>query len=85
MAQRITRAKQKIKAAESPTGSRGPRNCQARLGVLAVLYLVFNEGYLARRARRCAPTCRAEAIRLTRKLATLMPDEHPARCTGCWP
>jgi RNA polymerase sigma-70 factor (ECF subfamily) len=77
MAQRLVRAKKKISAANIPY--RIPRDAELpeRLsGVLAVLYLVFNEGYTATggdsltRADLCE-----EAIRLTRLLAELMPDE----------
>ncbi|HEX7305853.1 RNA polymerase sigma factor [Lentzea sp.] len=70
MAQRIVRAKGKIRAARVPY--RVPRDADLpdRLGaVLAVLYLIFNEGYLDRRELS------AEAIRLGRVLAGLMPDE----------
>ncbi|MFG1927680.1 RNA polymerase sigma factor [Cryptosporangium sp. NPDC048952] len=81
MAARITRAKKKITAARIPY--RVPRDADLpdRLrGVLAVVYLVFNEGYAASegaslvRAELCA-----EAIRLGRLLVELMPDEPEAR------
>ena len=46
--QRITRAKRKIKAARIPYRVPSPKDLPARLsGVLAALFLVFNEGYLA--------------------------------------
>ncbi|MDX8053903.1 DUF6596 domain-containing protein [Lentzea sp. BCCO 10_0798] len=70
MAQRIVRAKGKIRAARIPY--RVPRDADLpdRLkAVLAVVYLVFNEGYLDRAALA------EEAIRLGRVLAALMPDE----------
>ena len=70
MAQRIVRAKGKIRAARIPY--RVPRDAELpeRLkAVLAVVYLIFNEGYLGR------PELETEAIRLGRVLAGLMPDE----------
>ncbi|WP_374454085.1 RNA polymerase sigma factor [Nocardioides sp.] len=78
MAQRITRAKAKIKAAGIPYRVPEAADLPARLdGVLTVLYLVFNEGYLASSAE--ADPVRAdltgEAIRLTRLVAGLLPDE----------
>jgi RNA polymerase sigma-70 factor (ECF subfamily) len=77
IAQRLVRAKRKIRAARIPY--RVPRDAElvSRLPfVLAIVYLIFNEGYLASagdtlvRADLCA-----EAIRLARLLAELMPDE----------
>ena len=77
MAQRITRAKRKIKAANIPY--RVPRDADLpdRLkGVLATIYLVFNEGYLPQSGEHAIRTdlCH-EAIRLGRVLRDLMPDE----------
>jgi RNA polymerase sigma-70 factor (ECF subfamily) len=77
LAQRLVRAKKKIREAgiryEVPTGDRLADRLEA---VLRVLYLVFNEGYDASagealiRRELCA-----EAIRLTRVVADLLPDE----------
>jgi RNA polymerase sigma-70 factor (ECF subfamily) len=70
MAQRIVRAKGKIRAARIPY--RVPRDADLpeRLeAVLAVVYLIFNEGYLDK------AELAQEAIRLGRVLARLMPDE----------
>ncbi|MGN6524724.1 MAG: RNA polymerase sigma factor, partial [Actinomycetes bacterium] len=76
--QRITRAKAKIKAARIPYRVPGADDLPARVsGVLAVLFLVFNEGYLASGPDH-DPVRRdltAEAIRLTRLLRALLPDD----------
>ncbi|WP_408630656.1 RNA polymerase sigma factor [Micromonospora echinaurantiaca] len=76
MARRITRAKAKIKAARIPYRVPSTDDIRERLaGVLAVVYLVFNEGYLASEGN--APVrvdLTDEAIRLGRLLRTLLPD-----------
>jgi len=78
MGQRITRAKAKIKAARIPYRVPSADDLPTRVaGVLAVLFLVFNEGYLAAGADT-APIrhdLTAEAIRLTRLLRVLMPAQ----------
>lgn len=78
MGQRITRAKAKIKAARIPYRVPSAEDIPARLsGVLAVLFLVFNEGYLATGAEAdpVRPGLTAEAIRLTRLVRDLLPED----------
>ncbi len=76
MAQRITRAKKKIKVARIPYRIPAPDDLTERLAaVLAVVYLVFNEGYLSTSGE--APIreeLTGEAIRLGRVLRELLPD-----------
>jgi RNA polymerase sigma-70 factor, ECF subfamily len=76
--QRITRAKAKIKAAGIPYRVPAAEDLPARVsGVLAVLYLVFNEGYLASGpdSDPVRHDLTAEAIRLTRLIRALMPED----------
>jgi RNA polymerase sigma-70 factor (ECF subfamily) len=80
LAQRLVRAKRKIRAAGIPYRVPPPEVLPERLdGVLRVLYLVFNEGYAASsgdaliRRELCA-----EAIRLARVVVSLLPDEPEA-------
>ncbi|MGH3703348.1 MAG: RNA polymerase sigma factor, partial [Agromyces sp.] len=78
MARRITRAKGKIAAAGIPYRVPAAKDLPARItGVLAVLYLVFNEGYLATGpdADPVRADLTAEAIRLTRLIRALLPDD----------
>ncbi|WP_051969697.1 RNA polymerase sigma factor [Kitasatospora azatica] len=78
MGRRITRAKAKIKAARIPYRVPSRADLPARVtGVLAVLYLIFNEGYLASAPEREAVRgdLTAEAIRLTRLVRDLMPAD----------
>ncbi|SEI16237.1 MULTISPECIES: sigma-70 family RNA polymerase sigma factor [unclassified Leifsonia] len=78
MAQRISRAKAKIRDARIPYRIPSSRDLPARLGsVLSVLYLVFSEGYAASAGDRLMreELC-DEAIRLARALRSLLPDEE---------
>jgi RNA polymerase sigma-70 factor (ECF subfamily) len=76
--QRVTRAKAKIKAARIPYRVPSAEDLPARVsGVLAVLFLVFNEGYLATGPDTdpVRHDLTAEAIRLTRLIRALMPED----------
>ena len=81
MGQRITRAKAKIKAARIPYRVPAAEDLPARVSaVLAVLFLVFNEGYLATGPGTdpVRHDLTAEAIRLTRLIRDLLPDDGEA-------
>ncbi|MFJ8959693.1 RNA polymerase sigma factor [Lentzea sp. NPDC102401] len=76
--QRITRAKAKIKAARVPYRVPSAEDLPARVsGVLTVLFLVFNEGYLATGPGTdpLRHDLTSEAIRLTRLIRALLPDD----------
>lgn len=78
MGQQITRAKAKIRAARIPYRVPSAEDLPARVsGVLAVLFLVFNEGYLATGPDTdpVRHDLTVEAIRLTRLIRALMPED----------
>ena len=80
IAQRIVRAKRKIRDARVPYRVPAEAELPARLKpVLAVIYLVFNEGYAATAGSLMRLDLCAEAVRLARVLTGLMPDEPEAQ------
>jgi RNA polymerase sigma-70 factor (ECF subfamily) len=84
MAQRLVRAKRKIRDAGIPYIVPETNDMAARIeAVLTVIYLVFNEGYAATRAGPLVRTdlC-AEAIRLGRLVRSLMKPQPPAEATA---
>ena len=84
MAQRLVRAKGKIRDAHIPYSVPDTKDMPARLeAVLTVVYLIFTEGYAPTRGAALVRTdlC-AEAIRLGRLVRALMTPEPPAEVTG---
>jgi len=77
MAQRISRAKQRIKSSGVPFGMPAPADWAPRLrAVLHVLYLVFNEGYTSTAGQHLhRPELSGEAIRLARMVHQLLPAD----------
>jgi RNA polymerase sigma-70 factor (ECF subfamily) len=84
MAQRLVRAKKKIRLAGIPYVVPGTGDISERLeSVLAVIYLVFNEGYAATRGESLVrPDLSAEAIRLGRLLRELTSPHTPGEATS---
>jgi RNA polymerase sigma-70 factor, ECF subfamily len=83
MAQRLVRAKRKIRDAgipyALPTASDMPERLDA---VLTVIYLIFNEGYATTRGRLVRTDLCGEAVRLGRTLRTLLTPQPPAELNG---
>ncbi|MBA3514528.1 MAG: RNA polymerase sigma factor [Pyrinomonadaceae bacterium] len=84
MAQRLVRAKRKIRDAGIPYSVPDTNDMPSRIGaVLTVIYLIFNEGYASTQGGTLVRTdlC-AEAIRLGRLLRILMAPQPPSEATG---
>lgn len=83
MAQRLVRAKRKIRDARIPYAIPGTNDMPERLdAVLTVIYLIFNEGYAATRGALVRTDLCAEAIRLGRLVRALMAPQAPAEAIG---
>jgi len=83
MAQRLVRAKRKIRDAGIPYTLPGTSDMPERLdAVLTVIYLIFNEGYATTRGRLVRTDLCTEAIRLARMLRTLLSSDPPAEVDG---
>jgi RNA polymerase sigma-70 factor (ECF subfamily) len=83
IAQRLVRAKRKIRDAGIPYVVPGTRDMPERLdAVLTVIYLIFNEGYATTRGRLVRVDLCTEAIRLGRMLRMLLLPQSPPEVTG---
>jgi RNA polymerase sigma-70 factor, ECF subfamily len=83
MAQRLVRAKRKIRDARIPYIVPGTSEMAERLdAVLTVIYLIFNEGYATTRGALVRTDLCTEAIRLVRLVRTLMSPNPPSEATG---
>src|ERR1700683_2718552 len=84
MAQRLVRAKRKIRGARIPSVIPATSEMAERLdAVLSVIYFVFNEGYAATRGERLIrPDLCGDAIRLGRIVRALMSPQPPLEATG---
>src|SRR5579859_7164077 len=83
MAQRLVRAKRKIRDAGIPYQLPAASDMPERLdAVLTVIYLIFNEGYATTRGRLVRTDLCGEAIRLARTLRALLLPQHPAELDG---
>jgi RNA polymerase sigma-70 factor (ECF subfamily) len=83
MAQRLVRAKRKIRHARIPYSVPGAKDLPERLeAVLTVIYLIFNEGYASTRGPYVRADLCQEAIRLGRLVRTLTSPQPPAEVTG---